>query len=161
MRTVARIAVVLIIALHTTASARIGEGLDELKKRWGKCVPLKNHIGATYYAFQNKPWLIGVSLHEDKACYIEYQKLSKEGGDIAGGVQKIVEHEIAAILKLNSNGEAWKVTSRDENKICYGLPSDPDMFASYDLDLKTLTVMSLTSAQKAAENAADKSVDGL
>lgn len=139
------------------ADARVGESLDQLKKRWGEPKVIQTKIETKAYRFRNGLWVMGVVLHNGKAGYIEYVRLDRE----SGAPREITNFEVAAVLKLNGKGKEWKITDQDKGEIYYALPGNNDMWAVYDKSKVTLTVLSLAAGAKAATDAADKSVDGL
>ena len=95
--------VILLFALHTTASARIGETYNELVTRYGKAVPwgpegqgLSRNVDAKHFAFQR--WAIEVYLIDGHCVYEGYTK-------VHGGMD---QSDIDLILGANSRGKHWK-----------------------------------------------------
>ena len=139
------IAISLLMILSGISFARIGETLDECKKRYGE--PVKAEEGFTY--FRKADLIIQVSFFKTKVDFIRFAK-SKDD-------EHFTDNEIKLLLDANGAGAKWE----DIQSNLWGTKSG--LFATIDQKNQNLTLATkegferLMSEKKEKE---DKSLEG-
>jgi hypothetical protein len=112
MKAIAIGTLLILAVVASPASARLGETLEECKKRYGFLSPMTQKIGdhAVRREFRNRDFMLtSVTFLDGKAASIRFTK------DV-GSLQKshFSSGEISELLEANGSGREWWLKSREE-----------------------------------------------
>jgi hypothetical protein len=140
----------LFLAMASPASARLGETVQECRKRYGKEIEVDNENGVM--AFEKEGWMIAVMFHKGRAGALSFQHKKEPGGIFN---PKISDVEIATLLKANGGGQEWTASDDIDFINRKFFTPNASRAASYDTVESRLFVMTKEYLDFTAEKKAD------
>jgi hypothetical protein len=106
----------------SSATARIGETLEECKDRYGEVTvstPAPEHFpeGSIIHGFEKAGMTVAATIQDNKVVQIMFWKIEKDG---AGKPQPLNDVEIRTLLDANGHGQEWEEAPANE------IPADTD-----------------------------------
>lgn len=136
------------------ASARLGETLEQCRKRYGKEIEVDKENGAI--AFEKKGWIITVMFLKGRAGALIFQHKKEPGGIFNPNISDV---EIAALLKANGDGLKWTPSDDIDFINQKFFTPNAEKVASYDTVESRFFIMTKEYLDFTAEKKAEEEID--
>jgi hypothetical protein len=151
----------------STATARIGETLEECEARYGEVTPTTpapEHFpeGCVMHGFEKAGMTVAVTIHDSKVVQIMFWKIEK---DAAGKPQPLDAIEIKTLLDANGGGQEWEEAPANEippdTEAWYTKLDDGVVLATYARTAGRLTLVTQQFSRAISKSAGNKEKERL